>query len=192
MKSTGRIEGELAIAMTTSAGLELFWSAIAVGFAMLGIVGPQPLTMAAISAVATALALLAHTGELAARWPRPADMPSAETSGLNVMTGLGALLLASLAIAGVAPLVLAPVALLALAGLLVLDAPLESDLGGWHGAIAGGVMVLGGLSAVIVLVAGFAARDGVPVLVPWAALVIALAYMTGAASVLLRFARATS
>lgn len=192
MTTTRPDERELAIEMASSAGLELFWSATAVVFATLGIVGSRPLTMAAIAAVATALALLAHSGELAARWPKVGEMPSGEAIGLNVMTALGALLLAAMAIAGVAPLVLAPVALLALAGLLVLDGPLESELGAWHGMIAGGVMVLGGLSALIVLVAGFSARNGVPVLVPWAALLIALASMTGSASVLLRFARTTS
>ena len=53
-------------------------------------------------------------------------------------------------------------------------------------------MALAGLGAILVLVAGFSARAGEPTLVPWAALMIAVAHFVGAVSVLRRFAHATA
>lgn len=180
------------VTLASSAGLELFWSAIAIGCALLGLLGTRPMTMAAVAAVAASFALLAHSGELAARWPKRDDMPTGEAVGFNLLAALAALGLASLAIAGVAESWLAPIALLTLAGLLVLDAPLESELASPRGTLAGGYMVIAGLGAILVLTAAFSTRTGVPTLVPWAALLIGTAHFVGAGAVLLRFARATS
>jgi hypothetical protein len=183
---------ETAIAMASSAGLELFWSAVAVACALLGMLGTRPMTMSAIAAVATSFALLAQSGELAARWPTRGEMPSHEAVGFNLVAALGALLLASLAIAGVAEVWLLSIALMTLAGLLVLDAPLEPELAAPRGTIAGAVMVIAGLGAILVVTAALAAHAGVTRLVPWAALLIGAAHFVGASAVLLRFARATS
>ena len=183
---------EQSVAMLSSAGLELFWSAVAIGSALLGVAGEHPLTMAAIAAVSIALALFAQSGELAARWPRREQTPPAQAVALNVVAAIATLLLASLAIIGVAPIVLAPIALLVLAAFLVLDAPLTSEVVSRHSTLAGGVMVFAGLGAILVLVSGFSARAGEPTLVPWAALMIAVAHFVGAASVLRRFGRVTA
>ncbi len=183
---------ETAIAMASSAGLELFWSAIAIACALLAMLGKHPMTMSAVAAVATSFALLAHSGELAARWPRRDEMPSADAVGFNLLAALGALLLASLAIAGIAQTWFVSVALLTLAGLLVLDAPLEPELASPRGTIAGAVMVIAGLGAILVIAAALSARAGVAHFVPWAALLIGAAHFVGSSAVLLRFARATS
>jgi hypothetical protein len=183
---------ELAIAVTSSAGLELFWSAAAIGAALFGIAGTAPLTMSAVAAIALGFTLLARGGALAARWPSPpAGEPSSESEaiGLNVFAGLIAIALGALAITGVAPYVLAPLALLLLAGALVLDAPLEPALAAPRGYWAAGFMALAGLAAIVVLTAAFAARGTHYDLVPWAALVAAAAYAIAAAAVLLRFVR---
>lgn len=186
------INRETDVTLASSAGLELFWSVLAIGSALLGVLGTRPMTMSAVAAVAASFALLAHSGELAARWPKRDDMPTGEAVGFNLFAALGALALASLAIAGIAESWLAPIALLMLAGLLVLDAPLEAELASPRGTLAGGYMVIAGLGAILVLTAGFSTRTGVPTLVPWAALLVGTAHFAGASAVLLRFARATS
>lgn len=191
MNNVRRVD-ELGVAMLSSAGLEAFWSAVAIGSALLGVVGQHPLMLAAISAVSIAFALFAQSGELAARWPRQSDTPPPHAVGLNVLAAITAFALAALAIAGIAPLVLAPIALLVLAALLVLDAPLTSEVVSRRSTLASGVMVFAGLGAILVLVAGFSARAGEPTLVPWAALMIAVAHFSGALSVLRRFARTTA
>jgi hypothetical protein len=183
---------ELAIAVTSSAGLELFWSAAAIGAALLGIAGTAPLTMSAVAAIALGFTLLARGGALAARWPSPpAGNPTSESQaiGLNVVVGLVAIAFGALAIAGVAAHVLAPLALLLLAGVVVLDAPLEPALAAPRGYWAGGFMALAGLVAIVVLTAAFAARGVDYGLVPWAALLVAGAHAIAAAAVLLRFVR---
>lgn len=191
MNNVKRVD-ELSVAMLSSAGLEAFWSAVAIASAILGVLGQRPLTMAAVSAVSIAFALFAQSGELAARWPRRMDKPPAQAVAFNVIAAIAVLVLAALAIAGVAPLVLAPIALLVLAAFLVLDAPLTSEIVSRRSTLAGGLMVFAGLGAILVLVAGFSARAGEPTLVPWAALMIAVAHFSGALSVLRRFARSTA
>lgn len=190
MNNVKRID-ELSVAMLSSAGLEAFWSAVAIVSALLGITGQHPLTTAAVSAVSIAFALFAQSGELAARWPRVSDKPPAHAVGMNVLAAIAALGLGALAIAGVVPIVLAPVSLLVLAAFLVLDAPLTSEVVSRRSTLAGGLMVFAGLSAILVLVSGFSARAGEPTLVPWAALLIAVAHFIGATSVLRRFATAS-
>ena len=183
---------ELAIAMSSSAGLELFWSVVAFGSALFALASPQPLALAAFAAVASAFALLARSGELAARWPRSVDKsPRPETVGLNLIAAICALALGSLAFAGIAPHILVPIALLLLGGLLVLDAPLEPELAAPRGVVAGGYMILASVAAIIMVAIGFSARANEPSLVPWAALLIASAQLVGAAAVLVRFGRNT-
>lgn len=182
--SAAQANREQSMSMTSSAGLELFWSVVALGSALLALVAPDPLSLAAVAAIGSALALLAHVGELA---EGPHTAP--EAVGINVIGGLVALMLASLSLAGVVPIVLAPVALLVVGAMIVLDAPYEPELAAPRGAIAGGYMVLAGLAALIVLTAGFSARASGVYLLPWAALLIASAQVVGALALLARFAR---
>jgi hypothetical protein len=190
MRTTHSPDHELAVSMTSSAGLEMFWSTVAVGCALIGMVSSHALAMSAAATIAMSFAMLARSGELAARWPREdAAKPSREAIGFNVIAGLGALACGSLAIAGVQPFAFVMLGLLLLAGMLVLDAPLEHELAAPHGGIAGGLMVLGGLAAIVMVCAAFSARSGEPSLVPWAALFIAIAHLAGAGALLLRFGR---
>jgi hypothetical protein len=182
---------EASVAMLSSAGLEMVWSAIAVVSAFLGVLGEHPLTMSAIAAVSIALALFAQSGELAAGLPRRVEIPG-QAVALNVVAAVATLALGALALVGVVPIVLAPIALLVLAAFLVLDAPLTSAVVSRHSTFAGGVMVFAGLGAILVLVSGFSARAGEPTLIPWAALMVAVAHLVGAVSVLRRFAQPTA
>jgi hypothetical protein len=182
---------EIAINVTSSAGLELFWSAAAIGSALLGITGTAPLAMSAVAAIALGFTLFARGGALAARWPSPPEgKPSSESEaiGLNVVVGLVAIVLGALAITGIAPHAL-PLALLLLAGVLVLDAPLEPALAAPRGYWAAAFMALAGVAAIVVLVAALATRGVHYALVPWAALVTAVAHAIAAGAVLLRFVR---
>jgi hypothetical protein len=182
---------ETDVSMASSAGLEVFWSAIAVCTALLGIVGSSTLTMAAVACIALAFAVLAQTGTLAAGWPREAAQVSEERDAIsvNVLVGLGSLALGALALAGIATIYLAPIGLLMLAGLLVLDAPLEPALAAPRGYLAGAYMVISGLGSILLLATGFSTRGGEVALVPWAALVISSAYLVAASAVLVRHAR---
>lgn len=184
---------EAAIMMTSSAGLELFWSAAAFGAALLGITGTAPLALSAITAICLAFALFARSGAMAVKWPSTDGGPGLESDAISVnfIGGLAALGMGAFALAGLFDDLLAPLALLLLAGLLVLDAPLEPALAAPRGYAAGVCMVLAGLSAIIVLTAGFAMRAHGYGLVPWAALTIASAHVVAAAAVVLRFARRT-
>jgi len=190
MRTAHSPEHELAVTMASTAGLELFWSVVAVGCALIGIVSDHALALSAAAVIAISFALLAHSGELAARWPRDDRRdPSGQAVGFTVITALIGLVCGSLAIAGVQPLGLVLIGMLLLAGLLVLDAPFEPELAAPRGTIAGGIMVLSGLGGIVLVTAAFSARSGVPTLVPWAALVVAAAHLIGAVALLLRFGR---
>jgi hypothetical protein len=178
---------EAAILLTSNAGLELFWAALGIGAALLGITRGSPLQMSAITVLAVAFALFARSGEMASTQPGSAGEPDAV--GVNVLAGLAAVGMGSLALADVLPDVLAPLALMLLAGLLVLDAPFELSLAAPRGRIAGACMALAGIAAIIVLAAAFSVRAHSFALVPWAALTIASAQLIAASAVLLRFPR---
>lgn len=179
---------EASVMLTSSAGLELFWAAIGVGAALLGITYASPLQMSAITALAVAFALFARSGELAAT-PPTEEGGESEAIPVNVIAGVAALVMSALALADVFADVLAPLALMLLAGLLVLDAPFESALAAPHGRLAGACMALAGLAAVLVLAAAFSVRAHTFALVPWAALTIAGAQLIAACAVLLRSVR---
>lgn len=186
MRPLARSNRELSVTLASTAGLELFWAVVALGSALVGIVGDQPLLLAVVAAIASSFALLARSGELAARFARDTETPAIS---MNLIAALGALTLSVLALMSIAPGYLAPLSMLVLAGILILDAPFEPELAAPRGGVAGGIMVVGGLAAIIVLASAFSARDGVPVLMPWAAAIIATAQLVGAAAVLIRHAR---
>lgn len=180
---------EDAVSLASSAGLELFWSLVAIVAAIAGIVGTAPLTLTGVVAVALALSLLARSGTLAARWPRAdrAHAAESEAVGVNFVCGIAVLGMGAAAIAGIGTYTLAPLALLVLSGLLVLDAPLEPALAAPHGYAAGAYMVVTGLVSIIVLTAAFSARASEAGLVAWAALLIASGYAISATAILRRY-----
>jgi hypothetical protein len=178
---------ETSVLLTSSAALELFWATLGVGAALLGIAQGSPLQMSAITVLAVAFALFARSDEIATTQPRAAG--ESDAVGVNVLAGLAAVVMGALALADVLPHVLTPLALMALAGLLVLDAPFELSLAAPRGRIASAYMALAGIAAVIVLAAAFSVRAHSFSLVPWAALMIASAQLIAASAVLLRIAR---
>lgn len=185
-----RADREQAVTMASSSALELLWSVVAVTSAIAAVAGAAPLPLAAVSAIATSFAILAMAGSIAARASSPAE---AEAEGdavrVNVVVALAALAAASFGLAGVLTAWLVPIALLVLAGLLVLDAPVEAMLAAPRGRIAAGIMAIAGIAAVLMLAVAFSVRASAHALIPWAALFIGGAQALGAATVLLRSAR---
>ncbi len=179
--------------MTSSAALELVWSAIAVGAAAIGVAGTAPLRTSAAAAIAMSFALLAQSGRLATRWPDgtadETDAPAPRAVGMNVTGAMLVLVMASLALVGVWTSALAPLALLVLAGFLVLDAPIERAFIAPRGVIAAGLMALAGIAAILTLAAAFSTRAVDHSHVPQAALCIAAAQLIGSLAVLARSVR---
>lgn len=185
--------------MASGASLELVWSVAAVVSALIGITGTHPIVMASVAAIAMAFALLAHCGELAAKRPRRGELvegaltgdevASREAIGFNLVAAVVTLGLGTLAIVGVESHMVATFALLLLAGVLVLDAPLEKLLAAPRGGMAGAYMVLAGIAGIVLVSAALSTGGGDPHLVPWAALVVATGHLVGSFAVLWRYAR---
>jgi len=196
MATTITDDREMAIAISSSAGLELVWSLAAVVAALLGLAGVAAQPLSAVATIAVGFALLGRSGALAARWPRtvPEEI-EASGVGTDLLGAVVAILAGVLALAEVAPDVLLPAALVALGGLLVLDAPVERRAvghiprtGRWSVATAASIyMAFAGVAAMALTIALLSTVAPAPTLLPTAVLLVATAHLVASGALLARF-----
>lgn len=170
-----------AMVMASGSSFELFSALIALVLAILAIAGYFPIYMAAIATVAVGFALLAQGGTVAARWRKSARLAGSEHSeAMSVTTemlgGMIGVILGLLALVDVAPMTLLPAASLVLGISVLMGGPAQPDLADAAPTAAppksrltrsavrssGGVMVIGGLLAIVLGV--LAATGMAPVL----------------------------
>lgn len=187
---------EMAIAVSSSAGLELVWSVAAVIAALCGLTGLAPAEpLAAVAMIAIGFSLLGRSGALAARWPRGTTTePDITGVGTDLLGAVVAIFAGILALAEVAPDILLPAALVALGGLLVLDAPVERRAVGSLGArawtvanVASLYMALAGISAMTITIALLSTVEPAAALLPGGVLLVATAHLVGSSALLARY-----
>jgi hypothetical protein len=189
----------------SGSSFELFSAAIAAVLAIVGLAGYLPLYVAAIATIAVGFALLAQGSTIAARWRealRIAGRERIDRIGMSteMFGGLAGVVLGVLALLGVVSLTLLPVAAVVLGVALLLGGPTQPDLAEdppsapqrFHVTrdivrASSGVMVMGGLSAVVLGVIALAVDGPVVALALTALLCIAAALMLSGGSLLARF-----
>lgn len=189
--------------LASGSSFELFSGAIAVVLAIVGLAGYLPLYVAGIATIAVGLALLAQGSTVAARWReahRIAGRERLDKIGMSteMFGGLAAVVLGLLALLGVAALTLLPVASIVLGVALLLGGGAQPDVvedespRHWHVSrdavrAASGVMVMGGLSALVLGVIAIAAEGPILALALTAQLCVAAALVLSGGSLLARF-----
>lgn len=197
-----------AMVMASGSSFEMFSALVALVMAILAIAGYFPIYLAAIATVAIGFALLAQGGTVAARWRKAARVAGSEHGeAMSVTTemlgGLIAVILGLLALVDVAPMTLLPAAALVLGISVLLGGPAQPDLvdaaptASSLGAVrtrsavrsSGGVMVIGGLLAIVL---GVLAATGMAPVLPLtliALVCVAVALVIAGGSLFALFAR---
>jgi hypothetical protein len=171
-----------AMVMASGSSFEMFTALIALVLTVLALVGYFPIYFAAVATVAIGFALLAQGGTVAARWRKAARVAGSEQSeAMSITTemlgGLIAVILGLLALVDVSPMTLLPAAALVLGIAVLLGAPAQPDLVDAAPSVtpvyatrsrtavrsSGGVMVIGGLLAIVV---GVLAATGIAPALP--------------------------
>jgi hypothetical protein len=171
-----------AMVMASGSSFEMFTALIALVLTVLALVGYFPIYFAAVATVAIGFALLAQGGTVAARWRKAARVAGSEQSeAMSITTemlgGLIAVILGLLALVDVSPMTLLPAAALVLGIAVLLGAPAQPDLVDAAPSVtpvyatrsrtavrsSGGVLVIGGLLAIVV---GILAATGIAPALP--------------------------
>lgn len=161
--------------LEAGSSFELMCSVIAVPLAIAGLAGYFPAYFAAIATIAVGFGLLAQGSTIAARWRNAMHIAGRERvdrigMSTEMFGGFAAIVLGVLALFGVASLTLLPVAAIVLGAALLLGGPTQPDIAEdapgttprhWHVTrdmmrASSGVMVMGGLAAVVLGVLGIA------------------------------------
>jgi len=185
--------------LEAGSSFELLCAVVAVPLAIAGLAGYLPLYLAAIATVAVGFALLAQGSTIAARWRNALHIAGRERidrigMSTEMFGGFATIVLGVLALFGVASLTLLPVAAIALGAALLLGGPTQPEIAEdsprhWHVTrdmmrASSGVMVMGGLSAVILGVLAIANVGPIVPLALTALLCVAAALMLSGGSLL--------
>jgi hypothetical protein len=182
---------------------ELLCTVIAVPFAIAGLAGYFPVYLASLAAIAVGFALLAQGSTIAARWRHALHIEGRERidrigMSTEMFGGFAAIVLGVIAVFGMMSLILLPVAAIVLGAALLLGGPTQPDLAEdatvtarrhWHVTrdamrASSGVMVMGGLGAIVL---GILAVSGVGPALPLALtalLCVAMSLMLSGGSLL--------
>lgn len=192
--------------ITSGSSFEVFAGVVALALAILGLIGYAPLYLAAIATTAVGFSLLAQGSTIAARWQQATHIVGSERTdamgiGTEIFGGLAAIVLGVLALMQVMPTVLLPIAAVALGVALLLGGPTQPDFAevgapdaGHHWQVtrgaartSSGVMVMGGLAALVLGVLAIAGLAPALVLSLVAVVCVAAALMLSGGALLARF-----
>jgi len=197
--------------VTSGSAFELFAGMVGIVLAIVALAGYFALPLAALATIAVGIALLAQGSTIAARWreaTRIVDRERADVLGMTteMFGGLATIVLGGLALAGVASLTLLAAAALVLGAALLLGGPAQPDLAEvapapthrhWEVTrsivrSSSGVMVMGGVAAVVLGVLAIAGVGPALALALTALLCVAAALMLAGGSLYARFAQRLS
>jgi hypothetical protein len=207
-RHTADEERAARLVMATGSSYELFTALVGVVLAVIGLAGRHPAAMAAMATIAVGLSLLAQGLTIAARWQAALKIEGRERIDvLGISTemfgGLAAIILGVLALLGVLELPLLSAAAIVLGFSLLLGGPAQPEMTDvtperqptrLHVTrdivrASSGVMVMGGLAAIVL---GLLAATGLgPVVgcVLASLLCVATSLMLAGGSLFARFAR---
>jgi predicted ribosomally synthesized peptide with SipW-like signal peptide len=172
------IDRPTARSIASSAALELFWIAAGLFAVGLGFFGYHSRYMAGLAPFALGFALLARSGGLASRWPRP-DAHEEIGIGRDIVGAIVAIVLGSLVLLTSLPAVLLAVAGLFLGGLSISDAYVQREsVGSRLGDEVGRAMTFTGVLAIVLSLLAFITQSTFPVLLAMSCIGIGLAAAT--------------
>lgn len=194
--------------VASGSSFELFTGLVGLVLAIVGLAGYAPIVMASIATIAVGFSLLVQGITVAMRWHEAVRIAGSERTdamgiGTEIFGGFAAVVLGFVALFGLLPMTVLPAAALVLGVALLLGGPAQPDIAElaqapessdrrWHVSrsavrTSSGVMVMGGLAAIVL---GVLASAGLAPAIPLsliALLCVGAALMLAGGTLLARF-----